>query len=115
MAFTFTLPAPAREPVQDSATFVSMEKVLPATTWTCPPVSEPRLLELVTCKAPAEMLTAPETQPVAVSMTSVPAPSLVKLPAPLTTRVKFCEPVPTLTARLPSMPTVIPEVEGKVL
>ena len=66
-------------------------------------------------KLPARTLMAPLTQPDAVLMTSVPAPTLVKEPGPLSERVKVALPLVTLTERLPATPTLIPDVFVNVL
>ena len=109
-----TMPEPDRLPVQERSVGVLMMNEPPRSTFKTPPVMADKVPGL-NSRLPARTLTAPLTQPVAVLMTSVPAPTLVNAPAPLSGRVKVAEPLETFTDRLPATPTLMPEVFVSVL
>ena len=109
-----TVPEPERLPVQAKSVGVLMRKEPPRSTFKTPPVMADKVPGL-NSKLPARILMAPLTQPVAVLMTSVPAPTLVSAPEPLSGRVKVAVPLETFTERLPARPTLIAEVFVRVL
>ena len=109
-----TVPEPAKLPVHARSVGVWMRNEPAPSTFSWPPVmadKEPGLNSSV----PFRILMAPLTQPVVELMTSVPAPTLVKEPGPLSNRPKVAVPEFTLMDKLPAMPTLMPEVPVRVL